>query len=75
MTKQSQSGSTEELQDPAGKAEAEPEMSPEDRIQRIAVAAYYLAEQRGFLPGYELEDWLEAEKQIDAYLVAESETS
>ena len=48
---------------------------PEDRTQRIAVAAYYRAEQRGFSPGGELEDWLEAEKQIDADLVAESETT
>jgi len=30
----------------------------------IAVAAYYRAEQRGFLAGQELEDWLQAEKEI-----------
>jgi Protein of unknown function (DUF2934) len=30
----------------------------------IAEAAYYLAEKRGFVPGYELEDWLKAEAQI-----------
>ena len=75
MTMQSQSGITEKLQDPAGKAEAEPVVSPEDRTQRIAVAAYHRAEQRGFTPDGELEDWLEAEKQIDADLVAESETT
>ena len=27
----------------------------------IAVAAYYLAEQRGFAPGNDLADWLHAE--------------
>jgi hypothetical protein len=27
-------------------------------------AAYYLAQRRGFKPGYELEDWLRAEEQI-----------
>lgn len=37
----------------------------EDMIQQ---AAYYLAEQRGFAPGHELEDWLAAERQVDALL-------
>jgi hypothetical protein len=32
------------------------------RESRIAVAAYYLAEKRGFAPGGELEDWLDAER-------------
>ncbi len=27
----------------------------------IAESAYYLAEQRGFAPGYEVQDWVEAE--------------
>ncbi len=30
----------------------------------IEEAAYYLAEKRGFSPGHELEDWLQAEAQI-----------
>lgn len=30
----------------------------------VATAAYYLAERRNFEPGHELEDWLEAERQI-----------
>ena len=34
----------------------------------IAEAAYYIAEQRGFCTGREVEDWLLAEKQIDAAL-------
>ena len=37
----------------------------ENREARIAEAAYWRAEQRGFAPGYELEDWLHAEKEID----------
>jgi hypothetical protein len=37
-----------------------------ERVQQIAVAAYYLAEKRNFTPGSELEDWLCAERQIDA---------
>ena len=36
----------------------------------IAEAAYYLAEKRGFAPGGELQDWLEAEAQIEAWLRA-----
>lgn len=31
---------------------------------RIAEAAYYKAEQRGFEPGHDLGDWLEAEQEI-----------
>lgn len=34
-----------------------------DRDAKIAVLAYYKAESRGFAPGYELEDWLEAEQE------------
>jgi hypothetical protein len=34
----------------------------------IAEAAYYLAQQRGFEAGHDLEDWLRAESQIDAAL-------
>jgi hypothetical protein len=36
----------------------------------IAEAAYYIAEQHGFGDGRDLEDWLLAEKQIDAALSA-----
>ena len=38
---------------------------PDEEIhRRIAEAAYYRAAERGFAPGRELEDWLEAEAQI-----------
>ena len=30
----------------------------------IAEAAYHRARQRGFAPGHELEDWVEAEAQV-----------
>ena len=33
---------------------------------RIAVAAYFLSERRGFEPGHELDDWLAAEDAIEA---------
>jgi hypothetical protein len=39
--------------------------TPQTRWQRIARRAYELAQQRGFAPGAELSDWLQAEKEID----------
>ena len=42
-----------------------PAMS-DDRRRRIAEAAYYRAQKRGFEGGGEADDWLEAEKEIDA---------
>jgi hypothetical protein len=32
----------------------------------IAERAYFKAERRGFTPGYELDDWLAAEREIGA---------
>ncbi len=39
-----------------------------ERQRMISEAAYYLAEQRGFSTGDEMEDWLQAESQINASL-------
>jgi|SRR6185437_5976841 len=41
------------------------------REQRIRIAAYLLAEQRGFAPGHEREDWLAAEAEIDRLMAIE----
>jgi hypothetical protein len=38
--------------------------APEDMRRRIEMAAYLRAKQRGFTPGYELEDWLKAEAEV-----------
>ena len=38
-----------------------------DRQRRIATAAYYRAEKRGFIGGNELQDWLNAEAEIENY--------
>jgi hypothetical protein len=38
----------------------------ESREARIAEAAYWRAERRGFVPGHELDDWLDAEKEVDS---------
>lgn len=37
---------------------------PENFAAMVAEAAYYLAEQRGFCPGCELDDWLAAEARL-----------
>ena len=44
------------------------DIAHEERWKMICIAAYHRAEKRGFVPGYELEDWIEAEKAIDALL-------
>jgi hypothetical protein len=36
----------------------------------IAERAYFKSERRGFAPGYELEDWLAAEREVAALLAA-----
>jgi hypothetical protein len=36
----------------------------------VARAAYFRAEQRGFAPGEEVADWLAAEAEVDAILLA-----
>lgn len=40
-------------------------VNPAERDGMIALAAYFLAERRGFIPGEELEDWLEAEREVE----------
>lgn len=36
------------------------------REERIAISAYWRAAKRQFEPGHELDDWLEAEREVDA---------
>lgn len=49
-------------------------VTAEVRRVMIAEAAYYIAEKRGFALGSDVEDWLLAERQIDAALSAEAPT-
>lgn len=39
-----------------------------ERERMIATAAYFRAQQRGFAPGHEEEDWLHAEAEVDRLL-------
>ena len=41
-----------------------PAMSAQERQNLIARAAYFRAERRGFAPGSELQDWVEAEAEV-----------
>ncbi len=43
-------------------------VTPEQRYQMIAEAAYYHAERRGFIVGDTAQDWLDAEVEIDRIL-------
>jgi len=38
----------------------------DDHEERVRVAAYFRAERRGFVRGYELEDWFAAEAEVRA---------
>lgn len=48
----------------AQRANSHTQLTPDERNQMIATAAYRRAEQRGFESGHELEDWLAAEAEI-----------
>lgn len=56
-----------------GNGEVEPggsrPVDSHERWQRTAIAAFFLAEARGFVPGHELDDWLTAERLVDEALM------
>jgi hypothetical protein len=41
-------------------------LTPAERHRRICELAYKRAEQRGFAVGGETDDWLDAEREVDA---------
>jgi hypothetical protein len=45
-------------------------IDPEERYRMIAEAAYRIAEQRGFQGDMALDDWLQAEAEVDARIAA-----
>jgi len=51
----------------SSKATAEMTKHPswDQRHEMIEIAAYFKAEQRGFAPGQELDDWLKAEQEVE----------
>jgi hypothetical protein len=47
---------------------ATPSIAPDQRRHYVEIAAFYIAERRGFAPGNPLDDWLAAEAEIDRLL-------
>jgi hypothetical protein len=45
-------------------------LRPEERHHLIQVAAYHLAERRGFADGNHHDDWIAAEREVDAMIAA-----
>jgi hypothetical protein len=45
---------------------AQETIAAEHRRAMVEEAAYYRAQRRGFAPGHELEDWVLAEREVDA---------
>jgi hypothetical protein len=43
-------------------------VSPDERDRWIEVAAYYIAQRRGFAEGSPIDDWLEAEREFERLL-------
>ena len=49
---------------PEGRPGSGPALSAQERERVVAQAAYFRAEKRGFAPGCELQDWVEAEAEV-----------
>lgn len=45
-------------------------VSDEERLHMVHEAAYYRAEKRQFAPGHEVEDWAEAEREINELIAS-----
>ena len=61
VTTPKKTGTTEKTAD---KQPTQEKDDTQQYLMMIAEAAYYKAESRGFEPGHEMEDWIEAEKEI-----------
>ena len=49
----------------AAEAPSMPVLTPDQRRYYVEVAAFYIAERRGFHGGSEMDDWVQAEAEID----------
>ncbi|WP_051937827.1 DUF2934 domain-containing protein [Ferriphaselus sp. R-1] len=52
----------------AAKKVEKQKVTHQQRREMVAMAAYFIAERRGFLTGYEHDDWLAAEREIDIHI-------
>jgi hypothetical protein len=55
---------------PKKAAPARTSIAPDQRRHYVEIAAFYIAERRGFAPGNPLDDWLAAEVEIDRLLAS-----
>lgn len=55
---------------PSAAANAAAVPSEAEVMEMISEAAYYRAEKRGFMPGLEADDWVQAEAEVMARLEA-----
>jgi hypothetical protein len=55
---------------PAVRTDVETSLTESDRLRMIELAAFFRAERRGFVPGFEADDWLAAEAEIAAQIPA-----
>ncbi len=60
---------TKKLASRRGRSSSAPPPAAPDRHERVQLEAYLIAERRGFAPGNELDDWLAAERIVDAAAV------
>lgn len=69
-TRRSKANTASQNQDTA-MASVGPQMPTSPSMDMVAEAAYYKAEKRGFVPGYEMQDWLEAEQEVSENILAQ----
>jgi len=55
---------------PVVRTDVETSLTESDRLRMIELAAFFRAERRGFVPGFEVEDWFAAEAEIAAQIPA-----
>ena len=53
---------------PAVRTDVATSLTESDRLRMIELAAFFRAERRGFVPGFEAEDWFAAEAEIAAQI-------
>jgi len=63
--KKSSTSTTRTTRSPRKSTKKQLKLSPEQRHEMISVAAYYIAEKRGFQNGNPADDWILAESQFD----------
>ena len=55
---------------PSVRTDVETSLTESDRLRMIELAAFFRAERRGFVPGFEADDWFAAEAEIAAQIPA-----